>query len=265
MPASIYEDPAIYDILHAPGTASEAAGLESTFDRFVKGPARRKTWLEPACGSARLLRALAAKGRPVAGFDLSPAMIAYGERCLSRLKRKHRAHLFTADMTEFAKFLHPNSIGFAFNPINTIRHLPTDRAMQAHFQNIAACLAQGGIYAVGISLSLYGLEAPTEDVWQGRRGHTHVHQFIQYEPPDTNDRSNRDERVTSHLTITRSTRDKKQTTHHDSAYMLRCYSHKQWNNLIAKSPLKAIATCDEEGNDYTPPPFGYAVHILSHR
>lgn len=259
MPASLYDDAAVYDILHAPGTAGDASGLEATRDRFVQGQARRKHWLEPACGTARILRVLASRGHRVAGFDLNPGMIAYANACLSRsaARTKARATLFVADMTDFARCLAPASVGFAFNPINTIRHLATDAAMLAHFEQIARVLAPGGAYAVGISLSKYGLEAPTEDVWQGRRGKTHVHQFVQYEPPD----AGRNERVISHLTVTRNGK----ASHHDSVYHLRCYDAKQWKRLLDRSPLRVLATCDDQGADFTPPPFGYAVHVLAHR
>ena len=71
----LYTDPAVYDILHARGTAAEVDGLERMAARVRSGRARQ-TWLEPACGTARYLRLAARRGRRTVGFDLSPVMIA---------------------------------------------------------------------------------------------------------------------------------------------------------------------------------------------
>lgn len=43
------------------------------------------------------------------------------------------ARIFRADMTDFSRHVPPASIDFAFNPINTVRHLQSDRAMLATF------------------------------------------------------------------------------------------------------------------------------------
>ncbi|MBK7403044.1 MAG: class I SAM-dependent methyltransferase [Phycisphaerales bacterium] len=84
--SGLYDDPEIYDILHAPGTRAEVDGLEAIEGRYVDrsrcGGARR--WLEPACGSGRYIREAARRGIEAVGFDLSPGMIEYARRHAGR-------------------------------------------------------------------------------------------------------------------------------------------------------------------------------------
>jgi SAM-dependent methyltransferase len=74
--------------------------------------------LEPACGSGRMLVALADRGLEVTGFDVSEAMVELARRRLSG-----RGHVFVADMRSF-------DLGRTFDgaicPINTLLHLPRD-------------------------------------------------------------------------------------------------------------------------------------------
>lgn len=267
---TLYEDAEIYDILHAPGTLKDVRGLARIEKLYSKAP-RTLGWLEPACGSARYLLAAAASavagagGRKVVGFDLSPGMIEYANARVKESGVSRRANLFIGDMASFADRVKPASISLAFNLINSIRHLDTDAALASHFRDIAAVLHKGGVYAVGISLSEYGLESPTEDVWQGRRGSTRVHQVVQFEPPSAPPRSRskaaRVERVFSHLTITRG----KDISTRTATYGLRCYDLDQWRTAIERSPLCEIATCDERGTRLPPACPGYTLFILGRK
>ncbi len=262
MQNTLYQDAEVYDILHAPGTAKDVAGLARIERLYAKAPATA-AWLEPACGSARYLLAAAAKGRKVIGFDLAPGMIDYAKARFKERSLTRKANLFVADMADFASHVKPGSVSLAFNLINSIRHLDTDAALDAHFCDIATSLHKGGVYAVGISLSEYGLEPPSEDVWQGKRGATHVHQVVQFEPPTIKGRSKaaRIERVFSHLTITR----KKQASTATATYALRCYDLEQWRAAIDRSPLRELATCDERGTRLPPACPGYTLFILARR
>lgn len=244
-----YDDPAIYDILHAPGTAAEVDGLERIALRFAPGPPERHVWLDPACGTARYLRVAASRGRPVIGVDLNPAMIDYARR------RLPNATLLHGDMQHIDDLIRSSSVHFGFNTINTIRHLPTDDAVARHLRAMSRVLAPGGVYAVGLSLSDYDNEMPTEDVWEGARGRCRVRQIVQYEPPNARARR---ERVISHLTIERPRGEE----HVDSTYDLRAYSERQWRRLIERSPLRLAATVDEHARDIEPAPMGYAIWVL---
>lgn len=215
------------------------------------------TWLEPACGTARLTREAAKRGYACIGFDQSQAMIDHAKRL--SMPRRTSLRLAVADMRDFAHVAAQGEVDFAFNLINTIRHLPSDAAMLAHFEQIARALRPGGAYAVGIGLCAYGLEQPTEDIWRAARGRCRVRQVIQYTPPPS--RRQRWEHVNSHITVT----TPRHTREFSSSYRLRTYDLQQWNSLIERSRLRGEAWVDEWGNDVAMIPPGYAIHVLKPR
>ncbi len=249
--ADLYSLPEIYDILHAPGTRDEAAAvLRIARAHGLRGPL---TLLEPACGTARHLRVLAALGHTVIGFDKSRAMIREAKRLMPP---SARATLFTGDMARFAHRLRPSSVHAAFNLINTIRHLDRDAQMLAHLAGLRDILVPNGIAILGVSLCAYGLERETEDVWTGRRGPCRVTQVVQYLPPS---RRERRERVVSHLTIDRNGR-----THHvDSAYHLRSYNLAQWRRVLDRARFRVIRVVDQDGRDTPPVEPGYALWVTA--
>jgi SAM-dependent methyltransferase len=255
MPNTFYTDARIYDILHDTDTAHEVDALEAIAKRFCPHALTPgATWLEPACGTARHLRLLAKRKRSVLGFDAEPAMVRFARHSLG-------SRVFRARFDDFLIKRPRIKADLAFVLINTIRHAHTDREMLTHFRQIARCLSPGGVYIVGISLSLYGFESPTEDVWTGSRKGTTVTQAVQYIPPEGTGSKDRDEHVHSHLTITSG----KRTRHTDASYTLRTYSLEQWRALIAKSPLEIIGVTDQDGLPTKPSPLGYNVFVLSNR
>ncbi|QOI99556.1 MAG: class I SAM-dependent methyltransferase [Phycisphaeraceae bacterium] len=258
---SLYDDPEVYDILHAPGTLDDVRGLERIERRWVAPGARGRAWLEPACGTARHLVAAAKRGRRVIGFDLNPAMVHAARAKLVRAGAGRRARVFVADMRTFGPMVGPGSVGLAFNLINTIRHLPSDAAMIDHLRGVGMALAPGGVYAVGISLSAYGLEDPSEDVWSGSRGRCVVKQVVQYEPASGPGRAERWERVISHLIVARGSREE----HRDSVYRLRGYDMTQWQRVVVRAGLRVVGVVDERGDGVTPTEPGYAVWLLGVR
>lgn len=257
MTASLYDDPLVYDVLHAPGTASDVAGLVRIERRYA---AKRlpKVWLEPASGTGRYLLAAARRGRQTIGIDLSRRMCAFARTRAAEACLADRCRFIAADMRRFQRHVRAGSVGLAFNLINSIRHLPSDAAMLEHFAQIARALAPGGIYVVGLSATAYGLESPSEDVWTGRRGPLRVTQVVQFEPPAPESRW---EQVYSVLSIAQG----KRLRTAQSAYRLRTYSLEQWHALLSRSPLQPALAVDEQGDPITPPQSGYALHILRHR
>jgi SAM-dependent methyltransferase len=257
----LYQDVEVYDVLHAPGTAAEVAGLRRIARTFAGAGALKGVWLEPTCGTGRYLAAAAARGITPIGFDLSAEMVAYAREQLARVGEQHpgapQGQIFVGDMTKFAAALAGTRVHFAFNLINTIRHLPSDKAMIAHLREVASVLQPGGVYAVGLSTVAYGLESPSEDVWEGRRRGVRVKQIVQYVPPETG----RFETVHSHLVVRRAGNEE----HRDSTYRLRCYSTEQWLRLIPRGGMELAATVDEDGNAIRAPVFGYAIWILRPR
>ncbi len=248
----------MYDVLHTPGTAGEVDGLERIERRFTgaRGGSAptAPVWLEPACGTGRYLRVAAGRGRRVVGFDLSEEMVGYARARLSRLGHARRSRVFVGDMGRFADRV-PWRVGLAFNLINTIRHLESDKALRAHLAEVARTLSPGGVYAVGLSTCVYGAEMESEDVWDARRGTMRVTQAVQYLPADAGDRV---ERVVSHMSVRTPTGGR----HIDSAYTLRAYSLAQWYDAIAGSAMRLEAVVEEDGHDAPAPMSGYAIYIL---
>lgn len=260
----LYADPHVYDVLHDDQTASDLRILERLARRAAAigpgptlpaGPLR---WLEPACGSGRYLLALARKGHDAEGFDISPAMVAYARSRARELGLARRARARVARMERFARA--PGSVHIAFNLINSIRHLGSDRALIEHLRRVGRSLHPAGSYVVGISLSAYGLEQPSEDVWKGKRGPLRVSQVVQFVPPTDASRGPwaRRERVFSHLTITGAGREE----HRDSRYWLRTYNQAQWEACIAKAGLRVALIADGAGVVCLPHEPGYFLYAL---
>ena len=260
--SGFYDDALVYDVLHTPGTAEEVLGLEAIERRFVPAAtlARGRRWLEPACGTGRYLHAAMRRGTDVVGFDRLGGMVEFAsQRAPDDGPGVGSGEFFLGEMTEFAGRIGVRSVTLAFNLINTIRHLPDDGAMRAHFGEVSRVLAPGGVYVVGLSLTAYGNEAPSEDVWSGRRGSLGVRQVVQFIPPRTEgNRHTRTEHVISHLMIERPGG----TEHRDSTYRLRTYSLAQWRDILAQSAMRVVATVDEEGEDAEASDGGYALFVL---
>lgn len=257
---SLYEMPSLYDILHAPGTAAEVDGLERIAERYVRTPPRVQTWLEPACGTGRYLRVAASRGRRVIGVDRSGEMLAYARRRLEGLRCGGAWRLINSDMRDLSG-VRDRSVGFAFNLINSIRHLERDADVIDHLKSMARVLRRGGVYVVGMSLSAYGLEGPTVDVWEGVRGRCQVKQVVRYVPAFANGRSGRFERVVSRLTVTRPSG----VRHYNSTYRLRTYSGRQWSGVVSRSAMRRVATVNERGEHIHVVKPGYGLWVLTAR
>ncbi|HYE61559.1 MAG TPA: class I SAM-dependent methyltransferase [Phycisphaerales bacterium] len=272
MTTDFYADPLVYDVLHAPGTAGEVAVLRRVARRFTAGRVS-PLWLEPACGTGRYLIRGAKFGVRGVGFDLSEAMVEYARSRAREAGVGRRVRLRVASMESFVKAcgLREGSVDFAFNLINTIRHLSSDAAMLAHFGEVARVLRRDGVYAVGLSLAAYGLESVTEDTWSGRAKGLSVTQVVQYLPPGSGGgdarrgEGQRQERVVSHVTVRRRRRGGDEETHFDSTYALRSYNLRQWLTLIERSPLEIAGVVDSSGADAAAREPGYFVFVLRRR
>lgn len=190
-------------------------------------------------------------------------MVAYAASRLARLGLDRRASLFTADMARFAERVGQGRVDLAFNFLNTIRHLDSDRALRAHFREVARVLKPGGLYAVGVSLSLYGQEEPTEDVFRAARGGLRVEQVVQYLPPghDPVGTDPRAETVLSHLTVTKHRRGEVRS----SRYPLRCYDSEEWSAILERVPFDAVDCVNERGTSIGELAWPYGVQILRRR
>lgn len=259
-----YSIPRLYDILHAPGTPGEVrvlARLARAFGARAPGP---PVWLEPACGTARYLRRAAGLGVRGIGFDSEARMVRFAKRAArGDAPARGGVRVFQARMEAFTLGRRLPRVHFAFNLINSIRHLETDRAMLAHFAEIARVLHPDGAYSVGLSLCAYGLENPTEDTWTARGDGAKVTQVVQYLPPTGGrGKAARAERVISHLTVrARGAEDE----HITSTYTLRGYSLAQWTTLVERSALRVHAVTDSQGRAASASEPGYFVFVLKPR
>jgi len=254
-----YSIPRLYDLLHAPGTAGEVRVLRRLARRYGSRAPGKPVWLEPACGTARYLRHAAKFGVRGIGFDIEPRMVRFAQRA-ARGAGVRSVRVFRAGMEDFSTGRRLPRAHFAFNLINTIRHLETDAAMLLHFAEVARVLHPDGAYAVGLSLCAYGLEDPTEDTWTARGDGVKVTQVVQYLPP-AGGRGNaaRAERVISHLTVRSPGAPDEHIT---SAYTLRGYSLVQWQRLIGRSAFRLHEVVDSQGGVSKAREPGYFVFVL---
>jgi len=205
------------------------------------------------------MKVAAGRGRRVAGFDIDPAMITYA----ARRPALKNARLFRAGFTDFVAparraGISKMSVDFAFNPVNSLRHLENDRAVLIHFEQMATILKPGALYVLGISLTDYGWLEPEEDLWEGTRGRCRVQQLVNYLPPEPGTKRGRLETVISHLTITRP----RGAEHRDATYDLRTYDKKQWRALVRKSALEHAGSFDGTGLPLKDRALPYQLEVL---
>ena len=248
-----YVAPWVYDVLMTPGTAREADVLERIRRRWSDPVVEGLPWLEPACGSGRLLRVIAGRGRRLVGYDADPAMIAYARDALRRRGLASRVRLGTSDMAAPGDLADPASVGFAFNPWNSVRHLATDEAVASHLTATARALAPGAVYAVGLSLADPDGIPHEEDVWTAARGPCRILQVVNWEPLP-----GRRERAHVQVMIRRPRGEE----HRAATYDLRTYTGEQWERLVARSPLRTVASLDLHGRPRDGRDLPYRIEVL---
>jgi SAM-dependent methyltransferase len=165
--SSLYDHPQYYDIAFQAFTRQEADFIEAACRKYCPFGASR--FLEPACGTGRLVAELATRGYQVTGFDVSQPALSYLRRRLTR--RGLHAQTFKAEMSDFRL---GRPVDAAYCTINTFRLLLTEQAAHGHLACIAGSLRPGGIYVIGLQLvSLDDGEEGTH-CWMQRRGKTKV-------------------------------------------------------------------------------------------
>ncbi|MDW8077272.1 MAG: class I SAM-dependent methyltransferase [Thermoguttaceae bacterium] len=161
--ANWYDFPQYYDLAFRDETRAEAAFLQAAFTRYADG--RVTTLLEPACGSGRLVRALAAKGFRVLAFDLNQRALVYCQRRLQA--RGLRATLFRADMCQFAV---SQPVDAAFCTFDSFRHLLTEKHALQHLRCMAEAIRPGGVYILGVHLLPPDASDECVERWRARHG-----------------------------------------------------------------------------------------------
>ncbi len=165
--ASIYDFPQYYELLFGSDWRAEFHFLRACFEKHATRKIR--SVFEPACGTGRLLYQFAKAGLKVSGNDLNAKAVEY---CNARL-RKH-GYPASASVGDMSDFRLKRPVDAAFNTINTFRHLPTEATAEAHLKCMAAALALGGIYALGLHLLPTKGPRDEEESWTARRGHVQI-------------------------------------------------------------------------------------------
>lgn len=226
-----YQTPRYYDAVFDAGTRQEANFLERVAELY--GTSRGRRALEPACGSGRLVQALARRGWRVNGFDRSPAMLRYARRRVARLDPRPR--LIEADLADFHL---PGPYDLAHCLVSTFKYVLDGRGAHAHLARVAGHLAPGGIYVLGFHLSDYAERARVRERWVAERRGMRIVCNIQSWPPD---RRTRLETVRSRLRVERAAGELRSET----TWRFRTYDAAQARRLVASVPaLEHVATYD---------------------
>lgn len=221
-PLDWYENALYYDIIFDADTAAEADFLEAAMARHAR--TRAKTVLEPACGSGRLLVALAERGYTVSGFDASPGMLDFARQRLA--ERGLAGRVFEARMESFTS---RGGFGMAHCLVSTFKYLLEEEHAQAHLERVHDALAPGGIYVLGLHLTDYADRGGDTERWIGKRDGVHVTCDIDGWPPN---RKTRTERVRSRLRV----REGRTTRRFETEWTFRTYGPRQLRSLLAKVP-----------------------------
>ncbi|MEK7857656.1 MAG: class I SAM-dependent methyltransferase [Elusimicrobiota bacterium] len=229
---AFYDLPVWYDLIHAEGTGDEVWLLERLFAAHGNGG---RSWLEPACGTGRLLAGLARRGWELTGYDANERALAFARQ---RLKRwAGRVRLLKGRMETFK-----DSARFdcAFNLMSTFRHLLTDKVALAHLRSTAASLRPGGLYIIGLDLADYRYPDPDEETaYASAKGRKAWHVMMTLPA----EKRRRRERILNFLTL----RDKSGERAVESHYDLRSYDLREWKALLAKSPFRLTAVYNPAG------------------
>ncbi len=131
-----YDDPA--DEMNA------AAAIEPVVDVLARLAGKGRA-LELAIGTGRIALPLAARGVPVAGIELSRAMVA-------RLRAKPGGADIPVSIGDMATTRVDGSFTVVYLVYNTIMNLTTQAAQVACFRNAAAHLGPGGTFLVEVGV-----------------------------------------------------------------------------------------------------------------
>jgi SAM-dependent methyltransferase len=164
---TVYDYPKYYDLVFGVGTGLECDFLEGCFDLYAGRRVHRL--FEPACGSGRLLIELAKRGYQVSGWDTNRASVDY---CNDRFKRRGLPP--PAVLGDIVNVSLPSKVDAAFNMVSSFQLLPTERAAEDHLRSMAANVAKGGLYILGLQLMPSRGKPSQSERWAAKRGQLSV-------------------------------------------------------------------------------------------
>lgn len=236
--ADWYEEAFAYDVIFDDDTPREADFIAAMADRHGRGAAAR-TALEPACGTGRLVAAMAERGWDVTGYDLSPGSIRYArERLTERDLPGRVVRGAMQDWTSRRRF------DLAWNLVSTFKYLLTEADARAHLQRTADMLRPGGLYLLGLHVTDYADRGVARERWVGRRDGATVTAVIQSSPARRRERT---EAMRARVRVARGGDERRFETH----WTFRSYGPRQLASLLRSVPdFERVAvhdfTCDPE-------------------
>ncbi len=237
----LYEAPDDYDRVFDEGSAAEADFLVVMEERYGKarGAARRR-FLEPACGTGRLMIEMTARGYEAFGFDLSEAMLRKA-RERARL-RGLELGLWRDSMEAFRR--PPRKAGLAASLISSFKYLHNEASAVAHLERVAGSLASGGLFVLGLHLTDPTREHAVHERWVASVDGVEVVCNTRTWPAD---RRRRRERVRTRLSIRSPDGEVRRR---ESVWEFRTYDAAQLRRLLRRVPaLRLVAAHDF---DYDP-------------
>ncbi len=182
MTHEVYRLPLYYDIAFTWDVGPEIEFFGRLFEKYVPHPVKHV--LEPACGTGRFLIRFPGFGYRITGYDLSADMAAYAR---DRIKQKgvdDRASVFVGDM-RFARFRQP--FDAAFNSINSIGYLLSDREIASHLRVMGDSLKPGAVYIVHLGCSSEVMDGVDPEPWTHERDGVQVTTTwgVEREDPET--------------------------------------------------------------------------------
>jgi len=227
-----YEAPEDYDAIYDVDTAQEADFLEAVFEEYAT-PGRGRRVLEPACGSGRLLAAMAERGWRVRGFDLGEAMVRF-----SRQRLREAGLAGTVVQADMSAFETPGTFDLAHCLVSTFKYLLTEAAARAHLRSVARALRPGGVYALGFHLSRYGAQRKAHERWTAERNGATVDCKVTTWPPAP---STRREKVEARMRVRGQGTERRSRTE----WEFRTYDAGQVRDLLRGVPeLEHVGTYD---------------------
>lgn len=256
-PFDWYETPVYYDIIFDVDTDKEAAFLEQCHARHASSSGATKPTasrsdavgsipnklhiLEPACGSGRLMAALAKRGHKVAGVDLSQGMLDFARK---RFKEQGvNGKLAKGEMQEFDLHKFAEKQGgydLAHILVSSFKYLQSDEDAAACLNCICDHLRVGGVFVLGIHTTEPDQDERCLERWRAQRDHLDVICTIRSDPPDHKART---EALRSRIVARDLRKPDSEPKRYESNWAFRTYTPGQLKSLLRKAPrLKHCAT-----------------------
>ena len=146
MKKKLYDLPKYYDIAFSWDNSDEIDLLQMIFKKYV--PFKVKNILEPASGSGRFLTSFPKYKYQITGYDNNQKMVDYAQKRISDVGLQEFAKVISGDMKSI-KF--KEKFDAAFNSINSIGYLLSDKEIISHFRNTGESIKKGGVYIIHLA------------------------------------------------------------------------------------------------------------------